>query len=169
MACHVIILIKFGKLAYWWRIVSLLINKWAFLMQIEIIYLTTSGMIFLNFVFRRNKWSKVEFCWKNDLLPCKFFFFEKRDGHKPLALRGHVISFLWKWKLHDFAFEKLLVGHLLNKIIVIWFFIPAPFASNEKVRSWSRDQNLIFKIMNYRFLTQILYLNFKENVEKMMW
>ena len=26
-----------------------------------------------------------------------------------------------------------------------------------------------FKIMNYRFLTQILHLNFKENVEKMMW
>ena len=32
-----------------------------------------------------------------------------------------------------------------------------------------RDQNLIFKIMNYRFLTQVLRLNFKENVEKMMW
>ena len=35
--------------------------------------------------------------------------------------------------------------------------------------SWSRDQNLIFNIMNYRFLTQILHLNFKENVEKMIW
>ena len=37
------------------------------------------------------------------------------------------------------------------------------------VCSWSHDQNLIFKIMNYRFLTQILRLNFKENVEKMIW
>ena len=46
---------------------------------------------------------------------------------RPPTLRGHVTSFLWKWKLHDFAFEKLLVGHLLNKIIVI-FFKPAPFA-----------------------------------------
>ena len=27
----------------------------------------------------------------------------------------------------------------------------------------------IFKIMNYLLLTQILHLNFKENVEKMIW
>ena len=32
--------------------------------------------------------------------------------NRPLALRGHVTSLLWKWKLHDFAFETLLVGHL---------------------------------------------------------
>ena len=89
--------------------------------------------------------------------------------NRPLALRGHVTSFLWKWKLHDFAFESLLVDHFLNKIIVIRFFKPAPFAENEKVRSWSRDQNLIFKIMNYRFLTHILHLNFMENIENMMW
>ena len=25
---------------------------------------------------------------------------------RPFALRGHVISFLWKWKLYDFAFKK---------------------------------------------------------------
>ena len=37
-------------------------------------------------------------------------------GH---ALGGHVTSFLWKWKLYDFAFKKRLVGHILNKIIVI--------------------------------------------------
>ena len=48
--------------------------------------------------------------------------------NRPLALRGHVTSLLWKWKLHDFAFQKLSVGHLLNKIRVIWFFKPAPFA-----------------------------------------
>ena len=69
--------------------------------------------------------------------------------NRALALRGHVTSFLWKWKLHDFTFETLLVGHLLNKIIVIWFLKPAPFAQNEKVHSKSRDQNLIFKITNY--------------------
>jgi len=28
---------------------------------------------------------------------------------------------------------------------------------------------LIFKIMNYRFLTQILHFNFKENVEELIW
>ena len=47
---------------------------------------------------------------------------------RPFALRGHVTSFLRKWKLHDFAFEKRLVGHILNKTIVIWFFKPAPFS-----------------------------------------
>ena len=53
---------------------------------------------------------------------------ESALDYRPLALRGHVTSFLWKWKLRDFPFETLLVGHLLNKIIVIWFFKPAPFA-----------------------------------------
>ena len=43
------------------------------------------------------------------------------------------------------------------------------YVKNEKVCSWSVDKNLIFKIMNYRILTQILHLNLKENVEKMMW
>ena len=33
-----------------------------------------------------------------------------------------------KGRLHDFAFEKLLVGLILNKIIMIWFFKPAPFS-----------------------------------------
>ena len=33
------------------------------------------------------------------------------------------------WKLDEFASEKLrLVGHILNKIIVIWFFKPTPFS-----------------------------------------
>ena len=30
--------------------------------------------------------------------------------------------------LYDFAFEQRLVGHILNKIMVIWFFKPAPFS-----------------------------------------
>ena len=74
---------------------------------------------------------------------------------------------MWHRLLHDFAFETLLVGHLLNIITVIWFFKPAPFAQNEI--TVAGHQNLIFKIMNYRFLTQLLPLKFKENVEKMMW
>ena len=48
----------------------------------------------------------------------------KKVGDRPLALRGHVTSFLCKWQLHDFAFEALIVGHLLNKLIVIWSFRP---------------------------------------------
>ena len=35
--------------------------------------------------------------------------------------------FYEKRKLYDFAFEKQLVGHILDKIIVIWLFKPAPF------------------------------------------
>ena len=95
--------------------------------------------------------------------------------NRPFALRGHVTSFLWKWKWYDFAFEKRLVGHILNKIMVIWFFIacesirfsslfeekrmlsqarfsnPHHFLKMSKFIhfSWSRDQNMIFKIMNY--------------------
>ena len=35
--------------------------------------------------------------------------------NRPFALRGHVTSFLWKWKLYEFAFEKRFVGHILTK------------------------------------------------------
>ena len=49
-------------------------------------------------------------------------------SNRPFALRCPVTSLLWKWKLCDFAFKKRLVGHILNKIIVIWFFKPAPFS-----------------------------------------
>ena len=45
-------------------------------------------------------------------------------------------------------YEKLLAGHILNKIIVIWFLKPAPFV----IRSWSRDQTVAFKFINYLFL-----------------
>ena len=47
---------------------------------------------------------------------------------RPFTLRGHVTSFLWKWKLYDFFFKKRLVGHIFNKIIVILFCKPAPFS-----------------------------------------
>ena len=59
----------------------------------------------------------------------------------------------------SFALEKLLVGLILNEIIVIWFFNS----------SWSRDRNVIFKIMNYLFLNANFALKYKENVERMMW
>ena len=49
--------------------------------------------------------------------------------NKPFALSGHVTSFLCNENYnYDFAFEKRLEGHILNKIIVIWFFKPAPFS-----------------------------------------
>ena len=57
--------------------------------------------------------------------------------------------------------KQALVGHLLSIIIVIWFFKPVPFVQNEKVRSWSRDQNLNFKITNIKHLTR--YIKAKSN------
>ena len=33
----------------------------------------------------------------------------------------------------SFALEKLLVGHILNKIIVIWFFNPRHFLKTSKL------------------------------------
>ena len=50
------------------------------------------------------------------------------EVNRPFALRCHVTSFLWKRNLYNFAFEKRLVGHILNKVMVIWFFKPAPFS-----------------------------------------
>ena len=72
---------------------------------------------------------------------------------RPFALRGQVTSFLWKWQLYDFSFKKWLVGHILNKIIVIWFYKLARFSVNESDRGRSRDKKWpSFKIMNYLFL-----------------
>ena len=42
-------------------------------MQIQIIYLATLGMIFLDFVFRRYKIKSRLFVEKNDFLPYKIF------------------------------------------------------------------------------------------------
>ena len=62
------------------------------------------------------------------------------------------------------------MGHILDKIIVIWFFqtrtiFLSKFVAGHVTKMW------FFKIMNYlfNFWTQILHLNFKENFEKMMW
>ena len=63
-------------------------------MQIEIIYLATSGMIFLYFVFRRYKWSKVKFCWKKTAFcPIKIFY-EKRDGHSKRERKKIIVLHL---------------------------------------------------------------------------
>ena len=50
-------------------------------MQIKIIYLATFGMIFLDFVFRKYKWSKVEFSWKEWPLTLQPFSAKNLDGH----------------------------------------------------------------------------------------
>ena len=77
--------------------------------------------------------------------------------HTTLTLQGNKLITIF-YTL-SFALEKLLVGHILNEIIVIWFFNS----------SWSRDRNVIFKIMNYLFLNANFALKLKENVERMMW
>ena len=49
-------------------------------MQIEIIYLSTFGMIFLDFVFRRYKRLKVKFLLKKTTFHPIKFFCEMTDG-----------------------------------------------------------------------------------------
>ena len=78
-------------------------------------------------------------------------------------------GFYEKCKLYDFAFEKRLVGHILNKIIVIWFFKPAPFFEMSKSVAGHVTKMWFLKSWITSFWTQILHLNFKENVEKMVW
>lgn len=68
----------------------------------------------------------------------------------------------WNWadtkRSCDIIFMKMkviwffILGHILNKVIVIWVFKPAAFSWNEYVPCWLRDQNVIFNIMNYLFL-----------------
>ena len=59
------------------------------------------------------------------LLPQENFF--KRvngvDLDRQFAPRVHMTLFLWKWKLYYFTFKKQLVGIILKKIIVIWFWV----------------------------------------------
>ena len=47
--------------------------------------------------------------------------------NRPFELRGHVTSFFIKNESYMIFPPKRLVGRLLNRIIVIWFFKPAPF------------------------------------------
>ena len=50
--------------------------------------------------------------------------------NRPFVLKGHLTTFLWKWKLW-FCLRKTISGLYLkqnNVIIVIWFFKPAPFS-----------------------------------------
>ena len=59
--------------------------------------------------------------------------------------------FLWKWKLYDFAFEKRLAGHILNKISDLVFQTCNIFL--KWVSSWLVTwPNVILKITNYLFL-----------------
>ena len=90
-------------------------------------------------------------------------------SNRPCALRGHVTWFLWKWKLYDFAFKKQLVGHILNKIIVIWFVKPASFLKMSKFVAGHVIKMWFLKLGITSFWTQILHFKFKGNVEKIMW
>ena len=49
--------------------------------------------------------------------------------HTTLTLQGDKLIFYTL----SFAHEKLLVGHILNKIIVIWFFNPRHFLKTSKL------------------------------------
>ena len=74
---YVIILLNFGQSANRWRTFGLLINKWAFSMQIEIIYLSTFGMIFLDLVFKDINDQRSNLVEKDDILFCKIFLWKE--------------------------------------------------------------------------------------------
>ena len=63
-------------------------------------------------------------------------------------------TFLWKWKLCDFAFEKRLVGHILNRIIVIWFFNPHHFLKMSKFLAGHVTKMWFLKLWITSFWTQ---------------
>ena len=112
---------------------------------------------------------QFELCTDIEKNPGPSVFVDSTKKNRPFALRGHVTSCLWKWKLYDFAFEKRSVGHILNKIIVIWFFKPAPFLKMSKFVARHVTKLWFLKLGITSFRTQTLHLKFKGNVEKMMW
>ena len=71
----------------------------------------------------------------------------------------------YKNELYDFAFEKRLVGHILNKIIVIGFSNMHHFLKVSKFVAGQVTKMWFWKLRITSFWTQILHLNFKENVE----
>ena len=108
------------------------------------------------------------YCWFNLIIPSGYCSnFGSVSLNRPFPLKGHVASLLWKWKSYDFALKKWLVGHILNKMIVIsnpcHFLKMSKFAAGHLTKMW------FLKLRITSFWTEILHLNFKEIVEKMMW
>ena len=62
--------------------------------------------------------------------------------------------------------KKRIVGHILKKIIVIWFFKPAPyhFLKMSKFLAGHVTKMWFLKLWITSFWTQALHLNFKEDV-----
>ena len=82
-------------------------------------------------------------------------------NNRPFALRDHETSFLWKWKLYDFAFEKRLVGHISNKIMWFGFSNPHHFLKVSKFVAGHVTKMWLLKLSITSFWTQVLHLNFK--------
>ena len=55
-------------------------------------------------------------------------FPDTSSNNRPFALRGHVTSFLWKWKLYDFFLQKTSSGSCLEQKNSDFVFKPAPFS-----------------------------------------
>ena len=69
----------------------------------------------------------------------------------------------------SFALEKLLVGHILNKIIVIWYFNPRHFLKTSKLVAGHVTKMWLLKLWITSFWTQILHFNCEENVKRIIW
>ena len=61
-----------------------------------------------------------------------------------------------------------ILGHILNKVIAIWFFKPHLFLKMSKCIAGHVIKTWFLIVWITSFLTQIFHVNFKGNVEKMM-
>ena len=89
----------------------------------------------------------------------------KTPVNRPFALRGHVTSFLWKWKLYDFAFQKTISGSHLKQTNSDLVFQTRTISLkwlSSKLVTWPKCD---FKIMNYLFLNT----NFVLKVQGKCW
>ena len=95
VAYHVIVLLNFGKSTNWWRIYWSINKRFRCKLKLSTLlrpnglpgpiadftYLATFRMIFLDFVFRRYKWSLGQILLKKTTFHPIKFFCEKSDGH----------------------------------------------------------------------------------------
>ena len=77
---------------------------------------------------------------------------QRAAPNRPFALRGHVTSFFMKMKFIWFCLRKTISGSYLKQNNTDLVFQTRTIFWKWVSSNWSRDQNVIFKIINYLFL-----------------
>ena len=83
--------------------------------------------------------------------------------NRPFALKDHVTSFVWKWKLYDFAFKKPLVGQNNSDLV---FQTPHHFLQISKFVAGHVTKCDFFKTTNYLFPNRNFALKLQGNCWK---